>query len=77
MKMKYIYLFCKSLSSIHNRFDLFTDYRHETGHRNIPPDPEPLIGKCLGIAGPRDPGSLDPVSDPETLPFAIEAQRSF
>ena len=30
-------------------FELLTDYRHETGHINVLPDPEPFIGKCLGI----------------------------
>ena len=28
---------------------MFTNYRHETGHRNVLPDPEPLVEKCLGI----------------------------
>ena len=52
-------------------FDLLTDYRHETGHINLLPDPEPFIGNVSGsgIAGPRDPGSPGPVPDPETLPF--------
>ena len=36
-------------------FDLLTDYRHETGHINLLPDPEPFIGKCLGIRYCRTP----------------------
>ena len=36
-------------------FDLFTDYRHETGRVNVLPDPEPFIGKCLGIRHCRTP----------------------
>ena len=36
-------------------FDLFTDYRHEAGHINVLPDPEPFIGKCLGIRHCRTP----------------------
>ena len=28
---------------------MFTNYGRETGHRNVLPDPEPLIGKCLAI----------------------------
>ena len=55
------------------KFDLFTNYGHNTEHRNVLPDTEPLIGKCLDPAlpdpnaGSRDAGSPDPVPDFETL----------
>ena len=51
---------------------MFTNYRHETGHRNVLPDPKPHLIMLIdsGIAGPREAGSPVPVPDPETLPFA-------
>ena len=47
-KMIFIY-FVNLFQVFTTGFDLFTGYRHETGHINVLPDPEPFIGKCLGI----------------------------
>ena len=47
--------------------DLFTNYRQETGHRNVPQATPHRLCSGSGIAEPRDAGSPGPVLDPETL----------